>query len=300
MITDKQKLILGKKDLKGLEAAYIKACTENNLELVEYILFSSELKEHPLAECRNYQGLRDAANQGAFEVVFFLLNSPKINKKEEFIKSRKQVVIRNACHSGNLKLVKYLLETPGIQEHVKISENKYKAFEEAIYSFNKELVFYLYDKYKSEMKEKYTYLNVFFRKSYKDNFLDFAKQLREHTEIDNYFVWSDKSALLTELINQNRKEDIEYLLNEPKFYSTIMSALEYGSVRVAMSKASLDVLNLLIVNYEMPMSEDLKDFFNNPTYNTENMKKLFNNRELYKKLSTNLTDKNKKNKKSKI
>lgn len=290
MITDKQKTILEKRDLKGLEAAYIKACTENNLELVEYILFSPELIEHPSPECRNYQGLRDAANQGAFEVVVFLLNSPKINKKEEFIKSRKQVIIRNACHSGNLKLVQYLLETSGIKEHINISIDKFKAFEESIYSFNKELVFYLYDKYKSEMKEKYNYLNVFFRKAYKDNFLDFAKQLREHKEIDNYFIWADKSALLTELINQNRKDDIEYLLKEPKFYNTIMSALEYGSVRVSLSKASLEILNLIIVDYEMPISNDLKAFFENPAYNTETMKKLFDNRELYKKLSTNLVE----------
>jgi len=50
----------------------------------------------------------------------------------------------------------------------------------------------------------------------------------------------------------------------------------------------------------MPISEDLKAFLDNPTYNTENMKKLFSNRELYKKLSTNLTEKDKKEKKTKI
>lgn len=290
MITENQKETLNKKNLQGLENAYIKACTENNVELAEYILFSNELKHNPAPECKNYQALRDAANQGAFEMIEFLLNHPQINRKEELIKARKQVLIRNACHSGNLKLVRYLLETPGIKEHIKISTEKYKSFNEAIYSLNKELVFYLYDKYKGEMKEQYTYLDRFFRKAYKDNCFEYAKQLREHKEIENYFIWADKSLLLTELINQNRKEDIEYLFNEPKFHKSIRNALDYGSVMVSMSKANIEILHLIIVKNEIPLTETLKSFLENTNYDTETMKKLFSNRDLYQKLSENFKD----------
>ena len=48
-----------------------------------------------------------------------------------------------------------------VKEDIKISINKYKPFEEAIYSFNKDLVFYLFDKYKDEMKDKFKYLCFF-------------------------------------------------------------------------------------------------------------------------------------------
>jgi len=136
MITEQEKINLSKKSLKLLEVAYINACIDNNKDLVEYILFSKELKLNPSPECRNYQALRDASNKGSFEIIKFLLEDKRINKTKEFCEARKQVLIRNACHSGNLELVKYLLEDEKVCEYIKFSINNYKPFEEAIYSFN--------------------------------------------------------------------------------------------------------------------------------------------------------------------
>lgn len=300
MINEKQKKILSKKDTKGLEASYIKASIENDVELVEYILFSKELKTNPTVNCRNYQAIRDCANQGSMDVIQFLLTDKRINKTQELVEARKQVLIRNACHSGNLNLVKYLLETPGIKEHIKISINKYKPFEEAIYSFNKDLVFYLFDKYKDEMKDKFKYLTVFFQKIYKQGFLDYSKKLVENKEIEKYFVLSDKYSAITEFINQNNREGLEYIFNYPDslVQKQALKSLEYGSVIVAMSKANVDILNFLIVEKNIELNNVLKQFFENKTYNTENIQKLFQNRELYKKLDSNLSElpKSKKNK----
>lgn len=300
MITEKQKKLLFKKDVKGLEASYIKACIDNDVELVDYILFSKDLNENPNANCRNYQAIRDCANQGSFEVVQYLLSNNKINKTKELIEARKQVLIRNACHSGNLDLVKYLLETPGIKEYIKISVNKYKPFEEAIYSFNKELVFYLFDKYKDEMKDKFKYLTVFFQRVYKEGFLNYAKELVEHKDIEKYFTLSDKYNVITEFINQNNREGLEYIFNYPNnlVQKQALKSMEYGSVMVAMSKANVDILNFIIIEKNVELNNVLKQFFENKNYNTENMKKLFQNRELYKKLDNNLTElpKMKKNK----
>lgn len=106
---------LKKQNQKQLEVVLIKACIDNNVELVDYLLFSEDLSNNPKIEARNYQALRDSANKGSFEVIQYLLSHEKINKKE-LIEARKQVLIRNACHSGNLKLVKYLLETPRLRK----------------------------------------------------------------------------------------------------------------------------------------------------------------------------------------
>lgn len=296
MITEKVKQKLARKNEKALEGLLIKACSENDLELAQYILFSEELKIHPKIECRNYQVIRDAANKGAYEVIEFLLNSEKINKKEEFIKARKQVLIRNACHSGNLKLVKYLLETPGIKEYVKISFDKYKSFEEAIYSKNKDLVFYLYDTYKSDInKLKPSYLDIFFRRIYKEGFLNFAKDLIAHSDIEYYFIVSDKYEVVTEFINQNNKEGVEFLFNYPNSLvnKRVIDSTDYGSVMVAMSKANLNILEFIIIEQNIPFTNTIKEFLNNKNYNTENMRKMFENRELYKKLETNLISDNK-------
>lgn len=284
MINEKQKNILKKRDVKGLEAALIKACSENNLELVEYILFSHELKENPLVTCRNYQALRDGANQGSYEVIEFLLNCPLINKKQELIKSKKQALIRNACHSGNLKLVQYLLETPGIKEHVDFSVDKFKPFEEAIYSFNKDLVIYLYDKYKDVMREKFTYLTNLFKKVYKEECMVLAKELIKHDDLINYFVWAEKYTMVTELINKNKQEDIEFLFSHEKLKDSVRKVMDYGSVMVAMSNTTVDMLHLLIVKHEIELTDTLKQFFDNPVYDTENMRKMFKNRSLYNKL----------------
>lgn len=285
MITEKQKSLLKNKRSFTLEAPFIKACADNNLELVKYILFSEELNQHPDVSCRNYQCIREAARQGAFEVVEFLLTSPLVNKTEELIKARKQVLIRNACSSGNLKLVRYLLETPGIKEYIDFSIDKYKPFEQAVHSLNPELTVYLYEKYKLTMKEKYTYLNNFFTQIYREGYMDCAKKLLEHKEIANYFICSDKSTALTQLLRQNKKEDIDFLFKEKRFETSIKQALDYGSVMVALTKTDSDILHLIIVEKNIELSETLQEFLDNPNHDTINMRKMFENRELYKKLS---------------
>lgn len=290
MITEEKKAILKRRRSFTLEAPFINACAENNLELVEYILFSPDLNEHPNVTCRNYQALRDAANQGSYEVIEFLLNSPEINKKEELIKARKQVLIRNACHSGNIKLVKYLLETPGIKEHIDFSVDKYKPFEESIYSFNKDLVIYLYDKYKNNMKDKYTYLTDLFKKVYKEECMTLAKELLSHDDMINYFVYAEKYTTVTELINKNKKEDLDFLLSHEKLQNSVRKVMDYGSVMVALSKTNLDMLHLVIVKHEIEQTETIKQFLDNPVYDTENMRKMFEKRSLYKKLSNKYED----------
>lgn len=291
MIDNKLKQKLINKDEKSLELVFIKACTENNLELVDYLLFSEELSIHPNVNCRNYQAIRDGANQGAYEVIYYLLNDTRINRKKELIEARKQVLIRNACHSGNIKLVKYLLETPGIKDDVNISIDKYKSFQEAMYSFNKELVFYLYDKYKYEMTEKYSYITLFFQGMHREKCFNFTKELIKHRELESYFILADKTLALTNFINEQNKEAIEFLITHPKIRKKIIESTEYGSVMVAMSKTSVDILNILIVENKIPLTNILSQFLDNKNYNTSNMRTMFQNRDLYSKLSNELIEK---------
>jgi hypothetical protein len=299
MITDKQKTNLSKKDVKGLEIEYINACVDNNKELVEYILFSKDLKNNPLPECKNYQGLRNGANKGSFDVIKFLLEDERINKTKEFCEARKQVLIRNACHSGNIDLVKYLLEDEKTKKYINFSVNKYKPFEESLYSSNSDLVTYLFDKFKNDLV-KTNYLNVFFRRLYKEKNFKLMCEIIKHNNISEYFHKSNQTENLTELLNQNKKEEINFIFTYFLSKEKAIEAIDYGSVMVAMTKVNLDILTMIIVDFNIPLTETLKEFIETRN-DTENMKKIFSNRELNQKLNTNLNVKDKnKNKKHKI
>lgn len=297
LITEQEKINLSKKSLKLLEAAYINACIDNNKDLVEYILFSKDLKVNPSPECRNYQALRDSANKGSFEIIKFLLEDKRINKTKEFCEARKQVLIRNACHSGNLELVKYLLENEKTKKNIKFSVNKYKPFEEALYSFNGDLVIYLFDKYESELV-KTNYFNVFFRRLYKDKNFELMSKIIKKDNISKYLKESDQTENLTEFLNQNKKEEISFIFTNPLSKEKAIEAIDYGSVMVAMTKVNLDILKTLIIDLEIPLTNTLKEFIDSRN-DTQNIKRLFNNRDLNKKLSNELHEK-KENKKFKI
>lgn len=296
LITEQEKINLSKKSLKLLEVAYINACIDNNKDLVEYILFSKELKLNPSPECRNYQALRDASNKGSFEIIKFLLEDKRINKTKEFCEARKQVLIRNACHSGNLELVKYLLEDEKVCEYIKFSINNYKPFEEAIYSFNHNLVIYLFNKYSKELL-KTSYLDVFFRKLYQDKNFDLMCEIIKNKKISEYYQKSDQTQNLTEFLNKNKKDEIYFIFKNDLSKEKAIEATNYGSVMVAMTKVNVEILSMLIIDFNIPLTDTLKEFIESRN-DTENMRKIFANRDLNKKLNRDLIikEKTKKNK----
>lgn len=288
MIEEKLKQKLKILDQNKLDLQFLNACKDNNLELIDYLLFSEDLVLHSNIASKNYQGLRDSANKGFYDIIHYLLTDPRIKNNTELIRVRKQVLIRNSCRSGNLKLVKFLLETPGIKEYIDFSINNYKSFEEAIYSFNPDLVFYLNDKYKSVTI--YNHFRVFFSKIYKENYLDYSKKLIEDKNIKEIFIISEKSTVLSEFLIQNNKEAIEYLFSIPEIKKKLITYIDYGNVMVSMSKTNIDILGFIIAEHNIPLTNLLKDFLSNPVYNTENMRKIFENRELYKKLNDKLLE----------
>ena len=195
-----------------------------------------------------------------------------------------------------MKLVKFLLETPGIKEYINLEIDNYKSFEQAIYSFHKELVFYLFDNYKEKMGNKASdSLILFFRRMYKDNFFEFSKKLMEHNEIKKYAGIADQTANLTEFINNKKEDEIKFIFTNPITRDNALKALDYGSVKVAMQRTELDILKLLIIDLEIPLTEVMKDFLNttDPRYDTYRLKKVFENRELTVKLDNNLSEKKK-------
>ena len=60
---------------------------------------------------------------------------------------------------------------------------------------------------------------------------------------------------------------------------------------VAMSKTSVDILNILIVENKIPLTNILSQFLDNKNYNTSNMRTMFQNIDLYSKLSNELIEK---------
>jgi ankyrin repeat protein len=75
---DKEKL--KKLDLEGLNKELAQACGTGNLELVKYLLISSELSIHPDINANNDSGLRWACINNEVEVIKYLLASPELKK----------------------------------------------------------------------------------------------------------------------------------------------------------------------------------------------------------------------------
>lgn len=112
------------KDLSQLwlDEAFKKACKDNDLDKVKFLLTSPRLEKHANIHYRDYQGFIFACICGHLEIVKYLMTSPDLTFHASVHSDSGQGLI-SASKGGHLELVKYLLTSPDLDEHADIHAN---------------------------------------------------------------------------------------------------------------------------------------------------------------------------------
>ena len=127
MINQELKEKYKKLNKEELNEQFIDVCENGQLEVVQYLLTSAELKEHAEIHARSYLGFRIACRCGHLEVVQYLLTSPELNEHADIHASNNLGFIW-ACENGHLEVVKYLLTSAELTEHVDIHASNDEGF----------------------------------------------------------------------------------------------------------------------------------------------------------------------------
>ncbi len=108
---------------------FSRACKNNHLNLVEYLLTSDNTKDFHEIHLKDSKGMILAAQRDYSDIVKFLLHSTKLSKHAD-IHADNDILLITAYNAERTELVKYLIldcnieKTPAIQE--KIDEVKLK------------------------------------------------------------------------------------------------------------------------------------------------------------------------------
>lgn len=93
---------------KVLNDLFESACWNGHLDIVDYVLTSSELKVKADVSCRGNIGIREACKANRLEIVQYLLTSQKLNKHAN-IYAKQSEGFRYACNNNDWEIVQYLI-----------------------------------------------------------------------------------------------------------------------------------------------------------------------------------------------
>ena len=266
--------IHAKKDL-GFQVA----CGNGHLEVVKY-LCSAELREsgieYPRMNGYSDYALTFACERGQFQVVKYLLTFPKLEKhahlhvKEDIEFSNLDSAFHNACKSGNLEIVRYLLTSPELVGHAYIHSAKGFGYRGACANGHLEVVKYLLSS--PELVEKG---------------IGFANVIAENSDNSGYEMACENGHL----------EVVKYLLETPEIIPSgrtleDVCGVQYYGLPSASKLGQLAVVEYLIMEKRIPLSDSLIQYLNSPNNNitdNEQVLKLFNTRNLYSSFNEKLS-----------
>lgn len=132
------------------------ACLGNNIELVQYLLTSKDLKKNPQPkDCF----LHACCNNETINIAHYLLTSPDLEHRVN-IHFENDAAIAIAAEYGMVDMMKYLLTSPDLENHSYIYANGDTAFKEACSKNHYHVMEYLIFDYKIEKtKEIVLFLN---------------------------------------------------------------------------------------------------------------------------------------------
>lgn len=286
---------------KQINRKFIDACEKGKLELVKYLLTSSELTIHAEIGARDGLGFKRACEFGKLDTVKYLLTSTDL-KEHSNIKD--ELAFSWACAGGHLDTVKYLLTSPDLGEYAPI-QNFY-AFAYACAEGHLEVVKYLltspdlveHVNIRPDERNLKSHSGLYY--ACKHNQLEVVKylltspDLKVHADI-NYL----EDGPLKIATARGHVDIVKYLLTSPEIIAaghTHPNIYDYHAcgLRNACHHGHLPLLEYLIFDYGISMTEDIKSYLT-----TDKDKKIDNNlvlsmfeaRESYYKLHSNLQQK---------
>ena len=142
MINQELKQRYKKYNKQQLNDAFIDACQNNDLDILQFLLTSLELTEHADIHARNDAGFRIACLDGHLEIVKYLLTSDELTEHAD-IHAKDDEGFIWACFYGYLEIVKYLLTSPELKKHADIHAENDVGFIWACYESRLEVIKYL-------------------------------------------------------------------------------------------------------------------------------------------------------------
>jgi len=157
---------------------FIKACSIGDLNKVQYLLTSPEIKEKANIHYKDDDGLTNACENGHLNIVKYLLTSSEL-KEHIDLHSYSDLAFIISCEKGNLQLVKYLLTSSDLKTHSDIHNYSNYALREICKYGYLELLDYLTTS--KDIKERFE------KKDWNIGFLEACKQ--KQYEIISFFIY---------------------------------------------------------------------------------------------------------------
>lgn len=110
-----------------LENIFLGACRMNYMDIIRYLLTSTEWRQYSDVKFNKNMGLYMAIREGRLEVVKYLLTSPELSEHAD-IHGDNDKALKFACRYGRLDIVQYLLNSSDLKEYANIHADEYEAF----------------------------------------------------------------------------------------------------------------------------------------------------------------------------
>lgn len=258
------------------------------------ILLSQNSENISLSFSMYYVGLT-----GNIEILKYILTQYENIIKSDILVGSLNLVLNGASVGNKLEMVKYLLLSDELKVKPKLQKFNYHAFQNATENGSLEVMdFYLTSE---DLKYKPT------ATTYNNHGVRFAAW-RGHLNIVEYLLTSDRIKEHADIhaCNENAldgaimNEDIamiDFLLKSKKL--TDHANVHFKNdlfFRKAVQKNKMSSLKYLIVDYHIDITEPIEKIIKS----NQKIKKMFEMRDLYKKLNTNMLDTSIKDKKQKI
>lgn len=237
-------------------------CQTADIETVEFLLESKKIPQNVPLNAIDTKLFKSIGRRGYIQLISYFLN--KIEDREDY-QDLVNYAFRSACETGQLETIKFLLNSKELKTNAQINslsndkQDSFSGLTKACQQNHLEVVRYLL-----ESTELITHANLQER-----NYVCFqVASRRGHTNIVKYFL--NESTL-------NDHEKFAWLIEDGFFIS-------------ARGRNSEELLNFFIFEYQIPLTQNIKDFIND--FRLLSVERLFATRELEKNLKSNLAQKN--------
>ena len=251
---------------KQLNKAFLDACYERDLVLIEYLLISPELTIHADIHTKNDEAFLLACNDGYLDVVDYLLTSDKLKEHaniQAYDPDTNKSALGYAAKSGNIEIIKYLLTSSKSKKNIEVREED-SVLELAAYYNKLKIIDYLLT---------VTDIKIFNPKKVLEAL--FSACMSNNTEIIDYLYnflkdkedfYTNKLAIFTILFKENCSFHIERFLKEEEVDDSIMKLLN-NTKNENLTKICFNIidkkklhnkLNTNFINYDHVISKIVK------------------------------------------
>ena len=204
-----------------LDDEFVNACNKGHLEVVKYLLTSSDLKKHANIHKTEDSGFILSCRANHLEIVKYLLTSSDL-KEHAHIHAQNNAAFIGACIYGALDIVKYLLMSPDLKEHVNIHVDDNLGVRSACWNGHLQLANYLL--ISSELKE-----HADIHADNDEAFINICKYPKNKDDIIQYLIFDyqiEKTKHIELFLIENKKEDIINMFERRDFEKTLQTELK--------------------------------------------------------------------------